>query len=260
MSMKYLGETFDIHCGGVDNIFPHHENEIAQSESATGKPFARMWLHSEHLLVDGEKMSKSLGNFHTLRDLVERGEDPRAMRYLLLSVHYRQKLNFTAEALKAAAGALRRLDEMRFRLLQAPAEGPSRQWVGEAAARLEEEFAAALADDLNLSAALGALFGFVKKVNLGVETADLGEGDPRRLLGALQAVDGVLGVLDPEAWKSPAAEDAGVGDEEIQRLVDERSAARERRDFECADRIREELARLGVTVEDTPLGSRWKRS
>ena len=150
--MKYLGETFDIHCGGVDNIFPHHENEIAQSESATGRPFARLWLHSEHLIVEGQKMAKSLGNFYTLKELVEAGRDPRAIRYLLLSVHYRQKLNFTFEALDAAAAALPRVDDLRLRLADGGGERTRSAATSPAlAAALREEFAAALADDLNTS-------------------------------------------------------------------------------------------------------------
>src|SRR3954467_6205392 len=158
MSMKYLGETFDIHCGGVDLIFPHHENEIAQSESATGKPFVHLWLHSEHLIVDGQKMSKSLGNQYTLADLLARGASLRALRYLFLSVHYRQKLNFTWDSLDAAAGALKRVDEMRFRLAHAalsPEGSAADGTIAAAAAALDREARRALADDLNVAAALG---------------------------------------------------------------------------------------------------------
>src|SRR6185295_1337521 len=154
MSMKHLGESFDIHCGGVDNVFPHHENEIAQSESATGKRFVQVWLHSEHLIVDGQKMSKSLGNQFTLPDLLARGCSARAVRYLFLSVHYRQKLNFTFESLDAAGAALRRLDDMRFRLEHAAEGGPERPEVAAAAEKLQAGFGEALADDLNTSEAL----------------------------------------------------------------------------------------------------------
>ncbi len=215
MSMKYLGETFDMHCGGVDLIFPHHENEIAQSESATGKPFVRTWLHSEHLIVDGQKMSKSLGNQYTLRDLLARGAAARALRYLFLSVHYRQKLNFTFEGLEAAAGALRRLDEMRFRLRHAvehpelPAlVDPAPPPVTAALEALRRDFTAGLADDLNVSAALAALFAFVKEVNVAIERSRLVAGDKTRIGEALGEIDRVLGVLDPDAW--PAA-GAGAG-------------------------------------------------
>ena len=259
MSAKYLGATFDIHCGGVDNIFPHHENEIAQSECATGEPFVHTWLHSEHLLVDGAKMSKSLGNQYTLPELLARGVPARALRYLFLSVHYRQKLNFTFESLDAAAGALKRVDEMRFRLahaLEKPEATSATSAVTEAAERLATDFAAALADDLNLAGALAALFGFVREVNVAIE-AGLREGDRARVEAALADVDRVLGVLDPEAWKEKA--DTAAEDAEIARLVHERDEARRRRDFAASDRLRAELTERGIVLEDTPQGTRWKR-
>jgi cysteinyl-tRNA synthetase len=266
MAMKYLGETFDVHCGGVDNIFPHHENEIAQSESATGRPFVRLWLHAEHLVVDGQKMAKSLGNFHTLKDLLAQGRDPRAIRYLLISVHYRQKLNFTFEALDAAGAALRRVDELRFRLAHAPeGEGAEPQpqagepQAGELAAALEAEVGAALADDLNTSAALGAVFRFVKTANIAIESGRLRRGDRGRLLAALARVDRVLGVLDPAEWVTAEPAPSGPSDEEVGRLVAEREEARRRRDFARADALRAELAGAGIAVEDTPAGPRWKR-
>ena len=257
MSMEYLGESFDLHTGGVDNIFPHHENEIAQSESATGEPFVRYWLHAEHLIVDGEKMSKSAGNQYTLPQLLERGVDPRALRYLFLSVHYRQKLNFTFESLDAAGRALARIDEMRFRVEHA-AEAGAESRVAAPAERLAEEFAAALADDLNVSKALAALFGFVREVNVAVE-ARLGEGDRERVLVALAEVDRVLGVLDPVEWSGAAAGEGDGEDAEIGALVERREAARQARDWGEADRLRDELAERGVVVEDTPQGPRWKR-
>jgi cysteinyl-tRNA synthetase len=256
MSMKYLGETFDLHCGGVDLIFPHHENEIAQSESATGKPFVRTWLHAEHLIVDGQKMSKSLGNQYTLPDLLARGCSPRALRYLFLSVHYRQKLNFTFESLDGAAGALRRVDEMRFRLQHAEEKGAADPRLAESAERLRRDFAAGLADDLNFAVALAALFAYVKEVNVAIEEKRIGEGDRRRVLGALKEVDGVLGVLDPADWPAGVAQD---DDAEIERLIQERNDARKNRDFAASDRLRDELAARGVVLEDTPQGTRWKR-
>jgi cysteinyl-tRNA synthetase len=258
MSMAYLGETFDIHCGGVDNIFPHHENEIAQSESATDRPFARFWLHSEHLIVDGEKMSKSLGNQYTLSELIERGCDPRAIRYLFLSVHYRQKLNFTFESLDGAAAALRRVDEMRFLLDHAPEAGEPDAALGAATVRMEEEFTAALADDLNLSAALGALFRFVREVNVAVKEGRIGSGDRQRVAAALDRIDRVLGVLDAGEWRR-AGEEPDLSDDEIAALVREREQARAAREFAASDRIRDELAAAGVVLEDTPQGTRWKR-
>jgi cysteinyl-tRNA synthetase len=286
MSMKYLGETFDIHAGGVDLIFPHHENEIAQSESATGKTFVRTWLHSEHLLVDGQKMSKSLGNQYTWKDLEARGASARALRYLFLSVHYRQKLNFTFAALEGAAGALRRIDEMRFRLRHAveraelPAlADPSPPPAAAAIAALRRDFTAGLADDLNVSAALAALFAFVKAINVAIEGERLVAGDKAAIDAALAEVDQVLGVLDAAAWPAagtsapsmeaasatadvapiPTTGDAAGDDAEIERLVGEREDARRRRDFAAADRLRAELAARGIVVEDTPQGARWKR-
>ena len=256
MSMEILGETFDLHCGGVDLIFPHHENEIAQSESATGKPFVRTWLHSEHLLVDGQKMSKSLGNQYTLPDLLARGLSARALRYLFLSVHYRQKLNFTFESLDGAAGALRRVDEMRFRLLHAEEKGDPDPRLAEAADRLRRDFAAGLADDLNVAVALAAVFAFVKEVNVAIEEGRIGQGDRPRVVDVLADVDRVLGVLDATAWDTGAGEDDSA---EIERLIQERKDARERRDFAASDRIRGELAARGIVLEDTPQGTRWKR-
>ncbi|HEY0511097.1 MAG TPA: cysteine--tRNA ligase [Thermoanaerobaculia bacterium] len=257
MSMKYLGETFDLHCGGVDLIFPHHENEIAQSESATGKPFVHTWLHAEHLIVDGQKMSKSLGNQYTLPDLLGRGLSPRALRHLFLSVHYRQKLNFTFESLEGAAGALRRVDEMGFRLQHAEEKGAPDARLAEAAARLGRDFAAGLADDLNVALALAALFAYVKEVNVAIEEGRIGEGDRRRVRDALKSVDQVLGVLDPAEWpEGQGGEDDTAG---IEGLIQRRNEARKNRDFAASDRLREELAARGVVLEDTPQGTRWKR-
>jgi cysteinyl-tRNA synthetase len=261
MSMRYLGESFDLHCGGVDLIFPHHENEMAQSEAATAKPFVHTWVHSEHLIVDGQKMSKSLGNQYTLQGLLDRGHTARAIRYLFLSVHYRQKINFTFESLDAAAGALRRVDEMRFRLAHTAEKGAPDPRLAESVAKLPRDFAAALADDLNAAAALAALFVFVKEVNVAVEEGRIGGGDRDRVLAALADVDRVLDVLDPAAWPAAVTETAAADAdaEEIERLIQARKEARQRRDFAESDRIRDELAGRGILLEDTPQGTRWKR-
>ncbi len=259
MSQKYLGKTFDIHCGGVDNLFPHHENEIAQSESANCCPQARYWLHSEHLTVDGEKMSKSLGNCYTLGDLLDRGLSARSIRYLLLSVHYRQQLDFTFDKLAEADRALKRVDDMRFRLAHGVEKESDPAPLEQAAGDFETAFAAALADDLNTAAALGALFTFVHEVN-GLIDHGLPASGRTRVEACLDRADEVLAVLDAAAWAEPTEGGGGLSDAEIDALVAARSEARASRDFAAADRIRERLSEAGVVVEDARDGSRWKRS
>ena len=259
MSQKYLGKTFDIHCGGVDNLFPHHENEIAQSESANCCPQARYWLHSEHLTVDGEKMSKSLGNCYTLGDLLDRGLSARSIRYLLLSVHYRQQLDFTFDKLAEADRALKRVDDMRFRLAHGWRRRAIRHRWNRPPGDFETAFAAALADDLNTAAALGALFTFVHEVN-GLIDHGLPAGGRTRVEACLDRADEVLAVLDAAAWAESTEAGGGLSDAEIDALVAARSEARASRDFAAADRIREQLSEAGVVVEDARDGSRWKRS
>jgi cysteinyl-tRNA synthetase len=253
MSMEALGESFDIHCGGVDNIFPHHENEIAQSEGATGRPFARYWLHAEHLLVEGEKMAKSLGNFFTLRDLLERGHDPLAIRYLLISVPYRQKLNFTFDGLHAAGQALERIANTLRRLDHSPAAQDAGAFGPEAVEGFRQGLRAALADDLNTARALAELHELLRAVNTALDGGGISDAVRAELERALAEADAALGVIP----SCPAA--AAEGDAEVASLVEERTAARAARDFARADAIRDRLAALGVVIEDTPHGTVWHR-
>ena len=252
MAMALLSETIDIHCGGVDNIFPHHENEIAQSEGATGKAFARFWLHAEHLVVEGEKMAKRLGNFFTLRDLVERGFDPMAVRYLLISVPYRQRLNFTFDGLHAAAQALDRIANALRRLANSPPAAADGDLSPETVAAFDRDFRAALADDLNTAKALAALHTLLRQVNTALDGDGVSAAARQALDRAFADADSVLGIF-PKAGAE--ANDAA----EIDALVAERTAARQARDFARADAIRDQLAARGIILEDTPHGTVWHR-
>jgi len=250
MSMKYLGESFDIHTGGVDNIFPHHENEIAQSEAATGRPFVRYWLHAAHLIVDGEKMSKSKGNFFTLRDLRDRGYQPRPIRYLLLSGHYRKQLNFTFEGLAQAQASLSRLDDLADRLQrERPPEGPAGA-LAAAAGRARDGFLEAMDGDLNAAGALGHLFDLVREANTALDGGGATAGDAAAVREVLSVFEAIFGLrLGPQS-----ALEAGIED-----LIRRRQDARAARDWTESDRIRDELAARGIVLEDTPQGVRWKR-
>jgi cysteinyl-tRNA synthetase len=251
MSMKYLGESFDLHTGGVDNIFPHHENEIAQSEGATGSPFVKYWMHAAHLLVNNEKMSKSKGNFHTLRDLLGQGHEPRAIRLLLMATHYRSPLNFTLEALAQSTSELQRLDDLSARLGRAPAPEAGQDEAFESRLEAEvAEFARSLGDDLNVSGALGAVFRLVREVHVALDKNELPQGSRAKLEAALGRLDGVLGLL--------ARPEVAV-DEEVEALIRKRNDARRDKDFAEADRIRDDLAARGILLEDTPDGTVWKR-
>jgi len=252
MSMKYLGETFDIHAGGIDLVFPHHENEIAQSEGATGKKFANYWLHAEHLKVEGETMSKTRGNYFTFRDLLEKGFDPIAIRYLLLSVPYRKQLNFTFEALRGAAKTVESLRDFRSRLARTRTEAGSNPELKAAAARALEEFEAGMDDDLNTSVALAAVHNLSREVNRALDTCGLRADDQRDILELVARFDTVLNIFG-------SGREEGLLDAEIQTLIEERQDARHRRDFARADQIRDELAARGITLEDTRDGVRWKR-
>jgi cysteinyl-tRNA synthetase len=252
MAMKYLGKTLDIHCGGVDNIFPHHENEIAQSEAATGQRFVRFWIHGEHLLVEGEKMAKSKGNFFTLRDLLEKGYEPAEIRYLLASVRYRKQLHFSLEGLREAKAALDRIKDFTFRLTRANLKPGSNPKVEAALTKAREEFEAALDDDLNTSGALGALFVLIGECNVALAAGDLHEDDRAEVVKWFKLVDGRLAIMPPMAK-------AVQGDEEIEALIARRNEARRNRDFAMSDKIRQELLDRGVLIEDTREGTRWRR-
>jgi len=248
MGMRYLGEQIDIHTGGEDNIFPHHECEIAQAEAATGKaPYCRFWMHNRHLLVDGAKMSKSLGNFYTLRDLVDKGHSPVAIRYLLLASHYRQPLNFTLEGLDAAAKAVGRINDFVRRLAEAPDAGPGPD-LAAICDKAKADFLAALDDDLNISSAMAAVFDLMHAAN----RLDLTAASAAPLRAAIEYFDRVLGVLD-------TAEQEDL-DTEIERLIAERQAARKAKDFAQADAIRDDLLARGIVLEDTAQGVRWRHA
>jgi cysteinyl-tRNA synthetase len=256
MALRLLGESpIDIHAGGIDLIFPHHENEIAQSEGATGKLFSRFWMHVEYLIVEEKKMSKSLGNTYTIPDVVARGFRPSAVRYLLLSAHYRKQLNFTWDSLAGAEKALQRLTDCLGRLAAITREG-SHPGLTERVAAAEQAFAEAMQDDLNTAAALGVIFVLVRDLNSAVDAGTIGAGDVAVARQAFDRFDRVLGVLSLRQ-----AEDAKppVPVEEIERLIEDRHAARRRRDFGAADRIRQDLAARGVLLEDNSAVTRWKR-
>ena len=256
MALRVLGEPpIDIHAGGIDLIFPHHENEIAQSEGATNQPFARFWMHVEHLFVENEKMSKSLGNVYTLPEVLARGYRASALRYLLLSSHYRKQLNFTWAGMEQAEESLRRIVDFLARLEGVSAEG-TYPAASAAVEKARDAFAAALQDDLNTAAGLAAIFDLIRDINAAIDAQAISLSDADAARRAIDECDCVLGVVTLRR-----AEDAmpPVPVEEIERLIDERRAARGRRDFATADGIRTALAERGILLEDNPGGTRWKR-
>jgi cysteinyl-tRNA synthetase len=281
MSMRELGESFDLHAGGEDLIFPHHENEIAQSESFTGKPFARFWFHARFLLVEGEKMSKSLGNFFTLRDLVLKGHKPSSIRYLLTSVPYRNQLNFTFDGLKQAAVSVERLRNFRLRLSSGTFADGSNPEMKALAAQAVERMTAALDDDLNTAQAQAAIFEMVRQANAAFDTAGIKKDDGAPLLAALTKFDEIFAVLDDDdgpkmkrvfEWAQAEGRDKEVSDAlrdalqsgqltdgDIEKKIADMRAARIARDFKTSDTIRAELGDAGILVEITKDGIRWRR-
>ncbi len=281
MSMGELGESFDLHAGGEDLVFPHHENEIAQSESYTGKTFARFWFHVRFLLVEGEKMSKSLGNFYTLRDLVLKGHKPSSIRYLLASVPYRNQLNFTFDGLKQAAVSVERLRTFRQRVSEGKFAAGSNAEMQSLARETADRIRTAFDDDMNTAQAQGAIFEMVRRANAAIDSGQMKADDAGPLLAALEQFDEIFAVLkDDDAAKmkrvfdwapgegrekdiSPALRDAvesgELSDSDIERKVGDMEAARKSRDFKTSDRLRGELTTAGILIENTKDGVRWRR-
>jgi len=250
MSMKYLGETFDIHCGGVDNLFPHHENEIAQSESATGKKFVNYWLHNEHLLVEGRKMAKRLGNYYTLKDLIAKGYEPMAIRYLMMSTHYRQQINFTFDGLEAAKKTLERLTNFTHRLIEAGGKSGGDK-LKQLVDNVQKGFEEAMDDDLNINVALAHLFDFVRDVNNLLDDGMVSKEEGQEVYKLMLKFDAALGVMG-HVKKEPKLT------KEAEELIRKREDARKARDWMTADQIREQLKSMGITIEDTAQGVRWR--
>ncbi len=250
MSMKYLGESFDIHTGGIDNRFPHHENEIAQSEAATGRRFVKYWLHSEFLSVSGEEMHKSLGNIITLRDLLSQGWDAATVRFFLVSSHYREPADLNSSSLRQADAGRKRIQELVWRLKGSSSPKGSARAAG-LAAKLTREFERAMDEDLNTPGGIAAVFRFVKEANSMADSGTVGRAQAEVLLKAIQRVDSVLGVLTFD-------EGAGLGPDLLE-LISKRDEARKKRDFATADQIRAQLLARGVVIEDSPTGTVWKR-
>jgi cysteinyl-tRNA synthetase len=250
MSMKYLGETLDIHCGGVDNLFPHHENEIAQSEAATGKKFVNYWLHNEHLLVEGRKMAKRWGNYYTLRDMTAKGYDPKAIRYLMMATHYRQQVNFTFEGLGAAKSAIERLTNFMRRLMDADGKGCGEK-IEQLMTRVQKDFGEAMDDDLNIGLALAALFDFVRETNNLLDGNMLSKEEAQKVYKLMMGVDKVLGVIGEIKGEEKLPKEA-------EELIRKREEARKAKDWKAADKIREQLKAMGVIIEDTAQGVKWR--
>jgi len=279
MSMEQLGESFDLHAGGEDLIFPHHENEIAQSESMTGKPFARYWFHARFLLVEGEKMSKSLGNFYTLRDLVLKGHKPSSIRYLLTSVPYRNQMNFTFDGLKQAANSVDRLRNFRLRLSTAQFGAGSSEAMAKLAQETNDRIKSSLDDDLNTAQAQAAIFEMVRAANAAIDAGEMKKDDVAPLLAAVDQFDEIFAVLAEDDlpkmkvvadWARAEGREispelleligsGALSDAEIDAKIAEMEQARKARKFDVSDRIRTELTAAGIVVENTKDGVRWRR-
>jgi cysteinyl-tRNA synthetase len=281
MSMEQLGPTFDLHAGGEDLIFPHHENEIAQSEGLTGQPFVRFWFHARFLLVEGEKMSKSLGNFFTIRDLVLKGHKPSSIRWLLTSVPYRNQLNFTFDGLKSAASSVEKLRNFRFRLTSAQFPAGANPAMAQLASETVERMKSSLEDDLNTAQAQAAIFDMTRKANASLDAGEMRNEDVPLLLGALEKFDEIFGILkDDDQPKMKAVLDwartvgrekeaspelleiigsAQLSDDQVNQKLAEMEAARKARNFKASDAVRAELIAAGIIVENTKDGVRWRR-
>jgi cysteinyl-tRNA synthetase len=259
MSSKYLGRTFDIHCGGVDNIFPHHENEIAQSEAANGVKFVNVWLHCHHLVVDGEKMAKSKGNFYTLGDVLKRGYNPHEVRFLLLSTHYRKMLNFTDEALKQSRAGLERIHNFLVDLHDIKREGTANPEVSVLIASARAGFMAGLEDDLNVAESMASIFGLIKSANVLKDKAGLVKTDAEALRDFIGLVDDKILAANVRGVTARVPAQDFPEPEVIQAKISARQKARAEKDFALADRIRDELLREGILLEDTKEGVRWKK-
>lgn len=253
MSCKYLGKHFDIHTGGVDNKFPHHENEIAQNEAAFNEKFVNYWLHCEHLIVDGEKMSKSKGNFYTLRDLLNKGLSPEAIRYSLMNSHYRKQLNFTIEGINQSQSAIDRVNDLIFRLKDVVKTDADDSAAMKELEEANKNFFESIYDDLNVSEALGVFFSFIKSINISFDSINVSSRDV--IIKFIERVNNIINCFNMNGEKEIESED----EKKINKLIEERTLAKKEKNYKRADEIRDELNSMGIEIMDTPNGVRWKR-
>ncbi|MBW5398314.1 cysteine--tRNA ligase [Brachyspira pilosicoli] len=253
MSCKYLGKHFDIHTGGVDNKFPHHENEIAQNEAAFNEKFVNYWLHCEHLIVDGEKMSKSKGNFYTLRDLLNKGLSAEAIRYSLMNSHYRKQLNFTIEGINQSQSAIDRVNDLIFRLKDVNKTDADDNAVMKELEEANKNFFESIYDDLNVSEALGVFFSFIKSINISFDSINVSSRDA--IIKFIERVNNIINCFNMNGEKEIESSE----EEKINKLIEERTLAKKEKNYKRADEIRDELNSMGIEIMDTPNGVRWKR-